>query len=89
MDEKGIYAQNYIHSMVQAMKIKGFPDSSAGKESTRNAGDLGSILGLGRSPGVRNGNPRQYSCLENPHGKRSLVGYSPWGLKELDTTKTA
>ena len=65
MDEKGIYAQNYIHSMVQAMKIKGFPDSSAGKESTRNAGDLGSIPGLGRSPGDGKGCPLQYSGLEN------------------------
>ena len=33
------------------------------------------------------GNPLQYSCLENPHGQRSLVGYSPWSLKESDTTE--
>ena len=33
------------------------------------------------------GNPLQYSCLENPHGQRSLMGYSPWGCKELDMTK--
>ena len=33
------------------------------------------------------GNTLQYSCLENPHGQRSLVGYSPWGRKELDTTE--
>ena len=39
-------------------------------------GDLGSISGSGRSPGEENGNPLQYSCLENPHGQRSLVGYS-------------
>ena len=45
---------------------------------------MGLILGLGRSLGGGNGNPLQYSCLENPHGERSLVGYSPWGLKELD-----
>ena len=38
--------------------------------------DLGSILGLGRSPGGGDGNPLQYSCLENPHGQRILVGYS-------------
>ena len=49
-------------------------------------GDLGSIPGLGRSPGEGNGNPLQYSCLENPHGQRSLAGYSPWGRKESDTT---
>ena len=42
--------------------------------------------GLGRSPGEGNGNPLQFSCLENPHGQRSLVGYSPWGRKESDTT---
>jgi len=50
-------------------------------------GDLGSIPGLGRSPGGRHGNPLQYCCLENPHGQRSLAGYNPWGLKELDTTE--
>ena len=43
-----------------------FPGGSEGEESTRNAGDLGSIPGLGRSPGGGNGNPLQYSCLENP-----------------------
>ena len=41
------------------------------------------IPGLGRSPGEGNGNPLQYSCLEKSHGRRSLVGYSPWGHKEL------
>ena len=40
--------------------------NSVGKESTCNAEDLGSIPGLGRSPGEENGNPLQYSCLENP-----------------------
>ena len=44
----------------------GFPDGSEGKASACNAGDLGSIPGLGRSPGEGNGNPLQYSCLENP-----------------------
>ena len=59
-----------------------------GKESTYNAGDLGLIPGLGRSPGGGHGNALQYSCLENPHGQRSLGGgYSPWGHKELDTTE--
>ena len=47
-------------------KILGFPYSSVGKESACNAGDLGSIPRLGRSPGEGNGNPLQYSCLENP-----------------------
>ena len=60
------------------------------KKLPARAGDIadaGSILGSGRSPGVRNGNPLQYSCLENPQGQRSLVGYSPGGHKELDTTE--
>ena len=39
------------------------------------------------SPEEGNGNPLQYSCLENPHGQRSLTGYSPWGDKESDTTE--
>ena len=52
----------------------GFPGGSEGKESTRNGGDLGSIPGLGRSPGGGHGNPLWYSCLENSHGQRSLVG---------------
>ena len=61
----------------------GFPGGSGGKESTCNAGVLSSIPGLGRSRGGGHGNPLQYSCLENPHGQRSLVGYSAWGGKEL------
>ena len=64
----------------------GFPGGSEGKESACNAGNLGSIPELGRSPGGGHGNPFQYSCLENPHGQRSLAGYIPWGCKELDTT---
>ena len=44
----------------------GFPSSSDGKASACNAGDLGSIPESGRSPGEGNGNPLQYSCLENP-----------------------
>ena len=55
----------------------GFPGGSAGKESACNEGDLGSIPGLGRSPGGGHGNPLQFSGLENPCGQRSLVGCSP------------
>ena len=53
------------------------------KNPLANAGDtrdMSSISGLGRSPGGGNGNPLQYSCLENPHGQ-SLAGSSPWGHK--------
>ena len=63
--------------------IREAPD---GKESSCNTRDQDSIPGLGRSPGGGHGNPLQYSCPEKPHGQRNLVGYSSWGLKELDTT---
>jgi len=43
--------------------------------------DLGLIPGLGRSPGRGHGNLLQFTCLENPHGQRSLAGYSLWGHK--------
>ena len=48
------------------MKIRGFLGGSEVKASACNSGDLGSIPGLGRSSGEVNGNPLQYSCLENP-----------------------
>ena len=60
---------------------QGFPGSSVGKESTCNAGDPGSPLGLGRSAGEGIGYPLQYSALENS------MDYSPWGCKELDMTE--
>ena len=61
------------------------PPASSG--DTGDTGDMGSIPGLGRSAGEGNGNPLQYSCLGKSYGERSLVGYSPWGLKELDMTE--
>ena len=60
--------------------LEGFPGSSDGKESACNEGDLGSVHGLGRSPGEGNGNPLQYSCLENSMDRSQ-------GRKELDTTE--
>ena len=60
------------------------------KNQLANAGyvrDLDSVPGSGRFPGGGHGNPLQYSCLENPLGQRSLVGYCPWGHKESDTTE--
>ena len=60
------------------------------KNPLANAGDIrdmSSIPGLGRSHGRGHGNPLQYSCLDNPHGQRSLVGCSSWGHKELDMTE--
>ena len=64
----------------------GFPGGSEAKASAYSAGDLGSISGSGRSPREGNGNPLQYSCLENPMDGGSWLGYSPWGHKESDIT---
>ena len=61
----------------------GFPGGSDSKESACNGGDLG----WGTFPGGGHGNLLQYSCLENLHGQRSLVGDSPWGHKELGTAE--
>ena len=66
--------------------LSGFPGGSDSKKSSCNAGGLGSILGLGRSPGGGHGNPLQFSCLENPHGQepgRTLVH----GVAESDMTE--
>ena len=64
----------------------GFPGGSEGKASAYNVRDPGLIPGLGRSPGERNGNPL-HGLPGKSHGLRSLVGYSPWGRKESDTTE--
>ena len=55
-----------VLGIVIAIDSVGFPGGSEGKESACNAGDPGSIPGSGRCPGEGNGNPLQYSCLENP-----------------------
>ena len=64
-----------------------FPGGLVGKEKVCNAEGMGPIPGSARPPGGGHGNPLQCSCLENPHGQRSLAGCSPWGSKELDTTE--
>ena len=65
-----------------ALVVKKLPASA---EDVR---DMGSIPGSGRLPGGVHGNPLQCSCLENPHGQRSLAGCSPWGHKESDMNGT-
>ena len=67
-----------------------FPGDASGKDLCASAGDIthmGLIPGWGRSPGGGHDNPLQYSCLENPHGRRSLAGCSPWGCEESDVTE--
>ena len=67
------------------LRTKGFPESSDGKESACNAGDLGLISGSGRPPGEGNVNPLQYSCLENSTDRGTWQ--ITWGHKESDTTE--
>ena len=62
-----------------------FPGGSDGKASAYNAGDPSLISGWGRSPGEGNGTP--VFLPGKSHGWRNLVGYSPWGRKELDRTE--
>ena len=68
-------------------RVKGLDHGSDSKESTYNAGDPGSIPGLGRSPGEENGYTHSMFLLGEFLGQRSLAGYSPWGHKESDMTE--
>ena len=61
-----IHIDPFLLFLLGSLPSMGFPSVSDGKESACNAGDLGSVCGLGRSPGVGNGKALQYSCLENP-----------------------
>ena len=65
----------------------GFPGGSVEKNPPASAGEAGLIPVGRRFPREGNGNPLQYSCPGNSQGLRSLVGYSPWGQEESDTTK--
>ena len=65
------------------LSSEGFPGESVIKKPPANSGDTSSIPGLGRSPGEENGNPLQYSCLDNPHGQRGLVSYIVHGVARV------
>ena len=78
--------QNLMESFYMHIYM-GFPGGSDGKESNCNAEVSGSIPGSGRYSGEESGNPLHYSCMENPYGQRSVVGYSPWSHKESHTTE--
>ena len=65
----------------------GFPGGSVVKNPPASVGDVGLIPGPRRFPGEENGNPLQYSCLENSHGQRNLAGYSPQGHEQLNRTE--
>ena len=72
---------------IEIARSSSFLGGSVSKESACNVGDPGSIPELGRSPGGGKGYLLQDSCLRESHGQRSLVGYSPRGRKDLDTTE--
>ena len=76
-----------FHQFLQDIHIQGFPGGSDGKVSSCSVGDLGSITGLEESPGGEHGNLLQRSCLENPHGQRSLAAYSLWGRVAKSQTR--
>ena len=78
-----------LHSkdLIQLPADEGFPGGSDGKESACNMGDLGSIPGSGRAPLRKEWQPILLFFPGESHGQRSLVGYSPWGCKESDTTE--
>ena len=68
----------------------GFPGGTVVKNllnNAENSRNVGSIPGLGRSPGVGNSNPLQHSGLETSHGQRHTAGCSTWGLKESEVTE--
>ena len=69
----GLWSQSPLFGLMMLRNKGSFPGGSDSKESACNAGDQGSVLGLGRSPGEGNGNLLQYSCLRI-HGQRSLAG---------------
>ena len=74
------YIHTHTHTHIEREgERERLPQCLSGKESTSNAGatgDMGSIPELGRFPRRGHSNPLQYSCLENPHGQKSLVEYS-------------
>ena len=70
-----------------ALHSEGFPGGSGVKESAYNAEDVGLIPGLGRSPGEGNGNPLQYSCLENSMDRGAWWARVHGVTKESDMTK--
>ena len=84
---EAVSLENNFPWKLPTLIFMGFPGGSDGEQSACNVRDLGLIPRLRRSPGGGHGNPLHYSCVENPCEQRSLAGYSPCGLKELDPTE--
>ena len=77
-----LYYSNYLH----VSTFLGFPDGSVVKNLLANAGDVSSIVGLGRCPGEGNGNPLQYSCLGNLIDRGAWQATVSGVVKELHRT---
>ena len=82
----GVNSFKYLNILSTLQILVVFPGGSDGKESACYAGDLGSILGLGRFP-VEVLQPPPIFLPGEFHGQRSVVGYSSWGCKKLDMTE--
>ena len=82
LDRNKIYIYIYIYISLQNHQLS-FPGGSVGKESAYNVGDLVSIPGLGRSPGEGNGNPLQYSCLENSMDREAWWAVQSMGSQRV------
>ena len=82
-------SQTRLSDWTELILKRGFLGGSDGKESACNVGDLASISGLGKFSGGGHGHleVHGHSCLENPHGQRSLAGYRPRNHKESNTTE--
>ena len=85
--EKEMAAHSRVHYLCYACSWLGFPGGSVGDESACNAGDPGSIPGVGKMPWRREQQPTPVFLPGESRGQRSLVGYSPRGHKELDMTE--
>ena len=81
-EEWGVLHHMDYHHVSGGFWVLGFPGGSDDKESASNAGDLGLIPGLGKSPGERSGNPLQYSGPENSTDRGAW-----WAISELDMTE--
>ena len=77
-------SDSHTHTHTHTHKLSG---GSGSKESACSAGNTGWTPGWGRLPGEGNGYPVLYSCLENPHGQRTLVSYCPRGGNEFEATE--
>ena len=81
------YCVSFTCKVIHIYIFMGFPGVSDSKKSACDTGDLGSVPGLGRSPGEGNSDPLQYSCLKNSKDREAWQTKGPWDHRESDTTE--